>query len=318
MQISRTLSVAPMLDVTDRHCRYFLRLISKHTLLYTEMITTGALLHGDRERFLRFDNNEHPLALQLGGSDPDQLALCASMVENAGYDEVNLNIGCPSNRVQSGRFGACLMANPELVAECINAMTHVVSIPVTIKTRIGIDDLDSYEHLFNFVHLCAQAGCKVFIIHARKAWLKGLSPKQNRDVPPLQYHVVYKLKQDFPDLEIILNGGITDLKQAQEQLQHVDGVMIGRAAYDNPYMLTDADYLFYQDDHEKLSRCEIIQTLLPYVRTQLAEAVLLRCISRHVLGLFHAKPGARQWRRYVTEHAGEQDANVLIHNMPDA
>ena len=307
-----------MLDITDRHCRYFLRLISRHVLLYTEMVSTGALLQGDSQRFLQFDASEHPLAMQLGGSDPAELAQCARRVENAGYDEVNLNVGCPSDRVQNGRFGACLMAHPERVAEGVNAMINTVSIPVTIKTRIGIDHLDSYEHLYNFVRICAEAGCQVFIIHARKAWLKGLSPKQNRDIPPLQYSVVYKLKQDFPELEIILNGGVTDLIQAQAHLEHVDGIMIGRAAYDNPYLLADADLLFYQDHHPKQNRREIILALIPYIESQLEQGVPLRCISRHVLGLFHAIPGARHWRRYVTEHAKEQDVAVLTQKMPEA
>ena len=261
--ISRKLSIAPMLDWTDRFERYFLRLITRHTLLYTEMITTGALLHGDRERFLRFDPAEHPVALQLGGSDPQALAACARLAEERGYDEVNLNLGCPSDRVQSGRFGACLMAEPELVGECMAAMMAAVKIPITIKSRIGIDHQDSYEELTAFVAKVAEAGCHTFIVHARKTWLQGLSPKENREIPPLHYERVHQLKQDFPQLEITINGGIKTLDEAEEQLRHVDGVMIGREAYHNPWILAEADQRLYGDDHPIPTRHEVLERLLP-------------------------------------------------------
>ena len=264
--INRRFSVAPMLDWTDRHCRYFHRLLSKHALLYTEMVTTGALIHGDKHRFLQFNASENPVAFQLGGSNPKDLAVCAKMVEEYGYDEINLNVGCPSDRVQNGSFGACLMAEPALVAECIAAMSQVVSIPVTVKSRIGIDDKDSYEELVQFIGTIADTGCKTFIVHARKAWLKGLSPKQNREVPPLDYERVYQLKRDFPGLEIIINGGITTLEQAALMLDQVDGVMVGREAYQNPYILAGVDNLLYGDIKEKVSRQEIVKTLIPYIQ----------------------------------------------------
>nr|WP_084480185.1 tRNA dihydrouridine(20/20a) synthase DusA [Methylomicrobium lacus] len=306
-------SVAPMLDWTDRHCRFFLRLISKQALLYTEMVTTGALLHGDRQRFLQFDPSEHPLALQLGGSDPAGLAACAKMAEDFGYDEVNLNVGCPSDRVQSGSFGACLMAEPELVAECVGAMRKAVSIPVTVKSRIGIDDRDSYEELIKFIGTVAEAGCDTFIVHARKAWLKGLSPKQNREVPPLRYDTVYRLKQDFPTLQIVLNGGITTLDQAEDVLGNgVDGVMVGREAYHNPYILAEVDRRLFGASAEVFTRAEIIEKLLPYIEQQRAEGVRLHSITRHILGLFHGEPGARSWRRHLSEHAVKYDADASV------
>ncbi|SEH07133.1 tRNA dihydrouridine(20/20a) synthase DusA [Candidatus Venteria ishoeyi] len=311
--LPQTLSIAPMLDWTDRHERYFLRLISKHILLYTEMITTGALLYGEQKRFLQFNAEEHPVALQLGGSEPDALRQCAIMGEDWGYDEINLNVGCPSDRVLSGRFGACLMAEPELVAEGVAAMSDAVKVPVTVKTRIGIDHQDSYAQLYHFIQSVAGAGCKIFIIHARKAWLKGLSPKQNREVPPLRYEVVHQLKQDFPDLQFVLNGGILSLEAAQAHLPALDGVMIGREAYQNPYMLANADKLFYGDAHPIPSRHEIIEALIPYVEKMQAEDVYLKHISRHILGLFHGVPGARRFRRYISEHAhlAGADAEVL-------
>ena len=310
----RKFCVAPMLDWTDRHCRYFYRLISKHAYLYTEMITTGALLHGDRDRFLQFHPDENPLACQLGGSNPQDLATCAKMVEDYGYDEVNLNVGCPSDRVQNGRFGACLMATPELVAECLSAMNRVVSIPVTVKCRIGIDDLDSYEALHRFITLASDAGCRVFIIHARKAWLSGLSPKENREIPPLRYDVVYRIKRDFPELEIILNGGVSSLDQALVIHNEVDGVMVGREVYQNPYLLAGVDELFYRDLHAIKSREQILESLLPYVREQLRQGVRLYSIARHLLGLFHGVPGARAWRRHISENGTKQDAdqNTLL------
>lgn len=301
-----------MLDWTDRHCRYFHRLISQHALLYTEMVTTGALIHGDHHRFLQFDAAEHPLAFQLGGSNPHDLALSAKMVEDYGYDEVNLNVGCPSDRVQNGRFGACLMAEPELVAECVAAMKQAVAIPVTVKSRIGIDERDSYEELAHFVATVAAAGCETFIIHARKAWLSGLSPKQNRDVPPLRYDVVYRIKQDFPQLAIILNGGITTLDQAEAILQYVDGVMVGREAYHNPYLLADVDRRFFGASAEPRSRDMIMQLLIPYIQQQLDDGVRLHSVSRHILGLFHGEPGARGWRRHLSENACKSGADIQV------
>lgn len=306
-------SVAPMLDWTDRHCRFFHRLISKQALLYTEMITTGALLYGDRQRFLQFEPSEHPLAVQLGGSDPVDLAACAKIAEDFGYDEVNLNVGCPSDRVQNGRFGACLMAEPELVAECVAAMRNAVSIPVTVKSRIGIDERDSYEELVRFIGAAAGAGCKTFIVHARKAWLKGLSPKQNREVPPLRYDMVYQLKRDFPALQIVLNGGITTLEQAEEALRHgIDGVMMGREAYHNPYILAEVDRRLFGSKADMIARAEIIEKLVPYVEEQLAEGVRLHSITRHILGLFHGEPGARSWRRHLSEHAVKYGAGASV------
>jgi tRNA-dihydrouridine synthase A len=303
-----------MLDWTDRHCRYFHRLISRHALLYTEMVTTGALLHGDPGRFLQFNNAEHPVAFQLGGSDPKDLAVCAKMIEDWGYDEVNLNVGCPSDRVQNGRFGACLMAEPELVGECVATMLQAVSIPVTVKSRIGIDERDSYEELLDFVMTVANAGCNTFIVHARKAWLSGLSPKQNREVPPLRYDHVYQLKNDLPGLEIILNGGITTLDQAEEVLKHVDGVMVGREAYHNPYLLAEVDRRFFDEVCRPRSRQEVLNLLIPYIQQQLKNGVRLNSISRHILGLFHGAPGARGWRRHISENVGKPgaDENVIV------
>jgi tRNA-dihydrouridine synthase A len=306
-------SVAPMLDWTDRHCRFFHRLLSKQALLYTEMVTTGALLHGDRQRFLQFDPREHPLALQLGGSGPADLAVCAKMAEDFGYDEVNLNVGCPSDRVQNGRFGACLMAEPELVAACVAAMRDAVSIPVTVKSRIGIDDRDSYEELARFIDTVAKAGCRIFIVHARKAWLKGLSPKQNREVPPLRYEVVYRLKQDFPQLQIVLNGGITTLEQAEELLRNgVDGVMVGREAYHNPYILAEVDRRLFGMPADAIPRGEIVDRLMPYIERQLAEGIRLHSITRHILGLFHGEPGARSWRRHLSEEGVKYGADAEV------
>jgi tRNA-dihydrouridine synthase A len=301
-----------MLDWTDRFERYFLRLITRHALLYTEMVTTGALLHGDRERFLAFDPAEHPVALQLGGSDPQALADCARLGEERGYDEINLNLGCPSDRVQSGRFGACLMAEPKLVVECMGAMIEAVKIPITLKTRIGIDHQDSYEELATFIARIAEAGCQSFIVHARKAWLQGLSPKQNREIPPLHYDRVHRLKQDFPQLEIVINGGIKTLDEAAEQLQHVDGVMIGREAYHNPWILAEADRRLYGDDHPIPSRHEIIEQLLPFVETELSRGTRLQQISRHILGLFQGMPRARAWRRHISENAHRTGAGPEV------
>lgn len=299
-----------MLDRTDRHFRYFLRLITRHALLYTEMVTTGALLRSHRSEWLEFDQREKPLALQVGGSDPSELAQCAAIAEDYAFDEINLNVGCPSDRVQNGRFGACLMAEPERVADCVQAMSSRADLPVTVKTRIGIDERDSYEQLAHFIKTVAEGGCRAFIIHARKAWLKGLSPKENREIPPLRYEMVHQLKQDFPDLEIILNGGIISLDQAERQLERLDGVMIGREAYHNPYMLASADLRFYGDSHPVPSREQVLLELAPYVAAHLERGGGLHSIARHILGLFHAVPGARAWRRYLSAQALKKGADV--------
>lgn len=310
--INRLLSVAPMMDWTDRHCRYFLRLISRHTLLYTEMITMAAILHGQRDYLLRYDPTEHPIALQLGGSEPAGLASCAKIAADYSYDEINLNVGCPSDRVQSGRFGACLMAEPLLVADCVAAMRTAVNLPITVKTRIGIDDRDSYEELVQFIQTVAASGCKTFIIHARKAWLHGLSPKENREIPPLRYEVVQHIKRDFPQLEIILNGGITTLEQAQQQLDQVDGVMLGRAAYHNPYVLAAADQAIFGSTCPTPDRKAILEAFLPYVEQQLQAGVALSQMTRHILGLFQGQPGARAWRRYISEHVPSKNAGIEV------
>lgn len=309
---SRRLSVAPMLDWTNRDFRYFLRLISKHCLLYTEMVTTGALIYGDHERFLGHDVSEHPLALQLGGSEPKDLALCAKMGEDAGYSEINLNVGCPSDRVQSGAFGACLMAEPTTVAEGVAAMRTSVNIPVTIKTRLGIDELDSYEFLTAFVRQVADAGCDTFILHARKAWLKGLSPKENRDVPPLDYDRVYQIKQDFPHLHIDINGGIQTLEQVQQHLKRVDGVMMGRSIYHDPYLLAKVDKCLYDDHHPVPSRHDVIRLMLPYIEKRMMQGRPVKSITRHLLGLFQGQPGARAWRRYLSENAHAEGADITV------
>lgn len=309
---ARKLSVAPMLDWTDRDCRYLLRLISSHCLLYTEMVTTGALIYGDRERFLAHEGLEYPLALQLGGSDPDALAECAKMGEDAGYDEINLNVGCPSDRVQSGRFGACLMAEPELVAEGVAAMQQRINIPVTVKTRLGIDEQDSYEFLTDFISKVAAAGCDTFILHARKAWLKGLSPKENRDVPPLDYERVYQIKKDFPQLHIDINGGIHSLEEVQHHLQNVDGVMMGRAIYHNPYLLAQADTDIFTGNGDVLSRHQVIEAMLPYIEKRMKQGRPLKSITRHMLGVFQGQPGARRWRRHLSENAHLPGAGIHI------
>jgi tRNA-dihydrouridine synthase A len=305
-----------MMDWTDRDFRYLLRLISQHALLYTEMVTTGALIHGNRKRFLAHDELEYPLALQLGGSDPKELAECAKMGEDAGYQEVNINVGCPSDRVQSGRFGACLMAEPELVAEGVAAMQAKVNIPVTVKTRLGIDEFDSYEFLTDFIDKVSAAGCDTFILHARNAWLKGLSPKENRDIPPLNYERVYQVKKDYPHLHIDINGGIQDLQQASEHLNHVDGVMMGRAIYHNPYLLAEADQSIFGQNNTVLSRHEVIESMLPYIERRMQQGRPLKSITRHLLGVFQGEPGARRWRRHLSENAHLPGAG--IHVLKDA
>ena len=301
-----------MMDWTDRHCRYLLRLISENSLLYTEMVTTQALLHGDRDRFLRFDSSEHPVALQLGGSDPLALAECARLGMDYGYDEINLNVGCPSDRVQSGRFGACLMAEPGLVAECVAAMLNAVALPVTVKCRIGIDRRDSFDELAGFISEVNGAGCDTFIVHARKAFLQGLSPKENRTVPPLKYDYVYRIKQQFPDLEIIINGGITDMDSAEAHLGQVDGVMLGRVAYHEPYLLAGVDARFYDDARRIPSREEIVHKMLEHIDRELAEGTQLKHITRHMLGLYAGEPGARHWRRYLGHFVHKPDAGTEV------
>ena len=306
-------SIAPMMEWSDRHCRYFWRLLTKHTLLYTEMVTTGALIHGDKDRFLNYNPEEHPLALQVGGSDPAHLAESARMAEQWGYDEINLNCGCPSDRVQSGKIGAILMAEPELVAECISAMINACSIPVTIKHRIGIDDMEDYEDMCRFVEAVAEAGCKTFIIHARKAWLKGLSPKENREIPPLKYELVYRLKEEYPHLNIVINGGIKTIEHTNALLKHVDGVMIGREAYNNPYFLAEVDKLIYADYKSSISsRMEAAEAYADYCERQLKAGMRLHHMTRHILGLFQGQPRARLFRKYLTENACKPDAKIDV------
>ena len=311
-QINLPLSIAPMMDRTDRHYRYFMRQISRRTLLYTEMITSQAILYGDRHKLLDFSLIEKPLVLQLGGDNPTQLAECAKIGEDWGYDAINLNIGCPSPRVQNGNFGACLMTQPELVAEAVAAMQQEVKIPVTVKHRIGVDQCDRYEDMVNFVRIVSEAGCTNFSIHARKAWLKGLSPKENRNVPTLRYEYVYRLKQEFPDLFIEINGGITTEKQIKEHLTLVDGVMIGRAAYDRPYIFATVDRDIFGEDVTPKSRPEIVEAMLPYIDYWINKGTRLNSISRHMLQLFAEQPGTKAWKRYITENACFPGADSLV------
>lgn len=310
--LSRRFSVAPMMDWTDRHCRYFLRLISKRALLYTEMVTTAAILHGDKDRHLRYNAEEHPLALQLGGSDPKALAECTRIATDYGYDEINLNVGCPSDRVQEGRIGACLMAEPDLVARCIEAMQKATTLPVTVKHRIGIDDQDDWRDLETFVRTVSSVGCTSFTVHARKAWLQGLSPKENREVPPLQYETVYRLKQAFPQLEVIINGGITEWPAIDEHLQHVDGVMIGREAYHNPWLLAPVDEKLFGDAPHGLSRVDVLEQMIEYTERAMLSGSSLQHVTRHILGLFHGQPGGRQFRRHLSERAHRKDAGIEV------
>jgi len=316
MSLDRTLSVAPMMDCTDRHARYLLRLISRRTLLYTEMITAAALTHGEPRRLLAYDPFERPVALQVGGSEPGRMAASARLAEDFGYDEININVGCPSERVKSGAFGACLLAEPDTVAACVEAMKAAVSIPVTVKTRIGVDDLDSYAHLNRFTRAVADAGCNALIVHARKAWLSGLSPKENREIPPLDHERVYRLKRDWPGLEIIVNGGIGDLDAAAEHLEHVDGCMLGRAPYRDPWLLANADRLLGDDRPPPADRHALVEAYLPYIEARLREGTALRHMTRHMLGLFQGQPGARAWRRALTEGAtGDAGAEVVRHAL---
>jgi tRNA-dihydrouridine synthase A len=307
----RPVLVAPMMDWTDRHCRYFLRLLSPKAQLYTEMVTAAAIHHGDYATLLAFDPAEHPVALQVGGSDPGLMAEAAGRGAEFGYDEININVGCPSDRVQSGQFGACLMAHPEVVADCLRAMRLSCDVPVTVKTRIGIDDEDSYEFLRRFVDMQREAGCRKFIVHARVAILEGLSPKENRSVPPLKYERVFQLKRDLPDLEIILNGGITTVEQVDEVLGNVDGVMIGRQAYHDPYFLAELEQHF-DPGWSPPDRGDVVMQMIPYIEKELARGERLGRITRHMLGLFTGQPGARTWRRYISENAFKDGAGTEV------
>lgn len=313
------LAVAPMMAWTDRHCRYLFRRVTRRTMLYSEMVTTGAVLHGDRERLLGFDPDEHPLALQLGGAEPDALAECARIAAGFGYDEVNLNIGCPSDRVRSGRFGACLMAEPETVARCVAAMREAAPLPVSVKSRLAIDDQEEWPALRRFVGTVAGAGCARFIVHARKAWLNGLSPEQNRTVPPLRHALVHRLKAEYPHLDVTINGGIEDLDAAAAHLGQVDGVMIGRAAYRDPYLLAEADRRFFGDDRAEPSRAEVVAAMLPYIEAQLGRGRRLHAVTRHMISLFQGVPGARNWRRILsTEVHAEGAGPEVIERALDA
>lgn len=311
--LNRRFSVAPMMAWTDKHCRMLHRTMTSQSVLYTEMVTTGALIYGDRDRYLSYNDGEHPVALQLGGSNPKELAECTKMAEDYGYDEVNLNVGCPSDRVQNNMIGACLMAHPTIVRDCLAEMQSAVNIPVTVKHRLGIDDLDSDEHLHGFIATVKESGCKTFIIHARKAILDGLSPKDNRDIPPLQYERAYAVKQLNPELEIILNGGIKTLEDSLAHLQHVDGVMIGREAYHNPYMLSEVDRVIYGHvSGEPLARAAVLEAYFPYIEQQLTKGVALNHILRHLLGLFHGERGGKQFRRVISENAHKPGAGLDV------
>ncbi|MCV6590560.1 MAG: tRNA dihydrouridine(20/20a) synthase DusA [Marinobacterium sp.] len=312
--LDRRFTVAPMMDWTDRHCRYFHRLLSNHAVLYTEMVTTGALIHAEPSRFLNFNEEEHPVALQLGGSNTHDLAHCAELAEQWGYDEVNLNVGCPSDRVQNNMIGACLMAHPQLVADCLHEMQSKVKIPVTVKHRLGIDDMDSYEELCNFVETVRQSGCRTFIVHARKAILQGLSPKENRDIPPLKYEWVYRLRQEFPELEILINGGIKTLEESLHHLHHVDGVMLGREAYQNPYLMAEVDQQLYGCATPVKTRKEVALAMRDYIGRQLEQGVYLNHTVRHTLGLFHGQRGGRQYRRYLSENGHKPGAGLDVYD----
>lgn len=306
------LSIAPMMDRTDRHFRYFMRQITRRTLLYTEMVTSAAIIHGDRDRLLGFSPQEKPLALQIGGDDPKELAECARIAEAMGYDEVNLNVGCPSSRVQDGNFGACLMLQPERVAEGIAAMMAATQLPVTVKHRIGVDERDRYEDLAHFVQTVAQAGCRRFTVHARKAWLQGLSPKENRDIPPLRYDDVHRLKQEFPYLMIEINGGFTNLAQVQEQLKYVDAVMVGRAAYDQPYIFAMGDRQIFGEETPISDRHAVVEAMLPYIDHWVDKGLKLNKITRHMLQLFAGQPGSRRWKQVLTEGSSKPGAGVEL------
>jgi len=311
MTLNSLISIAPMMQWTDRHFRYLMRLIAPHALLYTEMVTANAILHGDPSYLLNFNELEHPVVLQLGGSDSSLLAQAAAIGQQFNYDAINLNVGCPSDRVQNAEMGACLMAKPQLVAECVAAMQEKVAMPVTVKTRIGIDHQDSYSFLVDFIGTVAERGCKTFIIHARKAWLKGLSPKQNRTIPEINYERVYRLKRDFPQLTIIINGEIATREAVLHHLTQVDGVMIGREAYHNPYFIAELEQHLWPEQALR-SRNQVVQEMMPYIEEQLKQGIKLKHMTRHLLGLFHNQPGARLWRRYLTEHSLNNQAGVEV------
>jgi tRNA-dihydrouridine synthase A len=310
-RLNRTFCIAPMMDCSDRHSRFFLRLFSKNILLYTEMVTAAAIIHGDRDYLLGFSEEEHPIAVQLGGSDPEQLFQAAKICADYGYDEINLNCGCPSDRVQAGSFGASLMADPGLVRECVQSLKAGCTLPVTVKHRTGIDQQDDYELFRDFVAVQVEAGASAMIVHARNAWLKGISPKQNRNIPPLKYDWVYRLKQDFTDTEIIINGGIKTLDSAFEHLQQVDGVMLGREPYQNPYILHNIDQVIFADTcSQPKSRATLLQEIYPYIEQHLAMGMPLTKMVRHIIGLFHGEPNARRWRRYLSENAYRKSAGM--------
>ena len=310
--LHRKFCVAPMMDWTDRHDRVFLRLFSKHALLYTEMITSAALEFGDAKYLLNYNPEEHPVALQIGGSNTKELARGAKLAEATGFDEINLNVGCPSDRVQSGDFGACLMANPKLVADCVKSIKDAVEVPVTVKSRIGIDDMDSEPELLDFIGKVSQAGCQTFIIHARKAILKGLSPKENREIPPLKYDRVLTVKEQFPELEIIINGGINDFRKIQLFLENLDGVMVGREAYQNPFFLHQVDSTLFGDTTTNKSRIDYLEEYFPYIESELSKGTLLKHMTRHILGLFKGEPGGKQFRRYLSENSHHKNAGIDI------
>ena len=310
--INRRFCVAPMMDFTDRYCRLFHRTLTTNAVLYTEMITTGAIIYGDTRRHLHYDESEHPIALQLGGSDPKDLSKSAKYADEYRYDEINLNCGCPSDRVQSGNFGAKLMNDAPLVAKCFRAMKETTDIPITIKHRIGVDNNESYQFLSDFVGTLSNAGCETFIIHARKALLKGLSPKENREIPPLKYNHVYQLKRDFPDLEIILNGGIKSLDQSLDILKYVDGVMLGREAYQNPYLLADVDRRIYKSEEPRVSRAEVINSFVAILEDELSSGTKLNHMTRHLLGLYKGMPGGRKFRQHISENAHKKNAGISI------
>lgn len=312
-KINSRFSVAPMLDWTDKHCRYFLRLLSKQSVLYTEMVTTGAIIYGKGD-YLSYNDQEHPVVLQLGGCDPSDMTRCAEQAQALGYDELNINVGCPSDRVKNGSFGACLMSTPNVVAECVSAMQKSVDIPVTVKCRIGIDDMDDDQGLTDFVTPIAEAGCEHFIVHARKAWLQGLSPKQNRDVPPLNYERVYKLKAQNPNLNITINGGIKTLDEGLNHLHHVDGIMMGREVYSNPFLLSHVDSLIYQNEISTVTREQVVHQMTDYIHSQIDIGVRVWHIARHMLGLFQGQAGGKIWRRYLSQNGPgkNNDPNLLL------
>lgn len=311
--VSHKLCIAPMMEWTDRHYRYLVRLMTKHTRLYTEMVTSGALIHGDRDRFLKFNQSEHPIALQLGGSEPNDMAQCAKWGEKAGYDEININIGCPSDRVQAGRFGVCLMQEPKQVANCIDAMREQTDVPITVKCRIGVDNDDSYDFLIQFVDSIVAAGCETLIVHARKAWLKGLNPKQNREIPELDYERVYTLKKDYPNLNIVINGGIDSIHQVKKHLQFVDGVMVGRHAYKHPEFLLDVDREIYgANDAQQIGMSEIISEYAHYVQDNIKQGIPLKSMTKHILNVYQGVPGAKKWRRHLSENMHKQGAGVEL------